>query len=788
MLLITLLLPMALADALINEIYYDAPSGEDEGASEWIELCNPTSSVIDLSNWMIESAGSSFSESWTFPSGTTLAPGAYLVFGPGVGDASEFSPNLQNGGSETDGIRLVNSSGATIDTVLYDSNNTNNLIDDLGSLLGPFAPDVSAGNSLARFPDCTEITNDGDDWVESEELTPGSENPSPPDCSLKSGADVRINEVMSNPAGSDSDAEWIELVNVGTVDADLSGWMFRGGTSSGGSLGSAFPDGIIVAPGAYVVIGGELAAKALGVEPDVVLDFSLGNASSNADGVMLTDCNGVIYDTVIYGDELNKDDGWLDDTGATPVSFAPVPGDGEPIGRVPDGVDTDDSGADFQVLPFPTPWQANDVIASCDGQYDIKINEFMPNPDSEDTSADDRREWIELVNNSADAIDLGGWELQWGTSSYSGSVLIPQGTTIAGNGFLVVGGEDVAEADVIVLEADDITMGAASSSPDAVRLLHCGPGLADTVIYGPLDGENSDEWTDDNEEIATSWGPKAVAGQSIARRSDGVDTDDSGADFVVSATPSPGEPNPEVSCEATGGAVRINEFFPDPSGSDSGNEWLELVNTGQTAVALDDWSLQTGSSSWSTRFVFPPETIIEPGAYLVIADENVPAEGADLYTGSSLSLGNASTGLDGVRLIDCPGNIADTVLYGDPDAYAVDDEEPWEDDAGGQSYAYFPDSDRSVGRIPDGVDTDDNAADFQSNLPPTPGAANLFSGDTGDGGGPGYGGAGGCGNDAPTAPDDPSTQKCSAAPRAPSPLWFVLLVGLIRRRETDNRR
>jgi len=773
--LVTLLLPVALADALINEVLYDPDNSVDDGANEWVELCNPTSKTIDLSGWMIESAGSSFGESWTFPEGTTIAPGEYYVFGPGAGDKDEFSPNLQNGGSATDGVRLTNASGDPVDTVLYDTGNTNKLLDDLGSTKGPFAPDVSAGSSLARFPDCTETTNDGDDWVQADTLTPGAANPSPPDCSLDKGAEVVINEFMANPAGSDSGAEWVELHNTGSVPADLSDWMLLGGTAPGGSLGDAFPAGTTIAPGEYLIVGGENVAKALGSAPDVVISFSLGNASSNADGIMLADCDEVIYDTVVYGPSLNKGDGWLEDDGTEPSSLAPGPGDGESVGRLPNGADTDSSGADFAALDFPTPWEANDIVGTCDGQDAIKINEFLANPDSDDTSADETREWVELYNDSSDVVDLAGWELQWGTSSYGGSFTIPEGVTIAANGFLVIGGVNVPEADVLVPEDDDLSMGAASSSLDALRLLHCGPGLSDTVIYGPDDADNAEGWTDDSGALVSSWAPKVVAGQSTARRSDGLDTDASGDDFVISGTPSPGAANPEVSCEATDGSIVLNEIFPDPSGTDGGNEWVELLNTSSADIALDDWSIQTGSSSWTTKFSFPPGSVLGAGEHMVVADEDVPAEGADLYSSTNLSLGNASTGLDGVRLLDCPGDVADTLLYGKTDAYAVDDEEPWEDDAGGQTYAIFPDSDLSIARYPDGTDTDDNGADFQTNAAPTPGRANEAGAgsDTGDIGGGGD--KGGCGKD-PVA--DPKGMGALLG----GPLLALLFAGFVRRR------
>ena len=71
-------------DVLINEVVYDSTESSD-GDGEWIELCNPTSSTVDISDWEIESAGSSWSESYTFEKGTTIEPGAYLTVGAGVG-------------------------------------------------------------------------------------------------------------------------------------------------------------------------------------------------------------------------------------------------------------------------------------------------------------------------------------------------------------------------------------------------------------------------------------------------------------------------------------------------------------------------------------------------------------------------------------------------------------------------------------------------------------------------------------------------------------------------------
>ena len=80
---------------------------------------------------------------------------------------------------------------------------------------------------------------------------------------------------------------------------------------------------------------------------------------------------------------------------------------------------------------------------------------------------------------------------------------IPSGVSIDGESVLLIGGEGVSNPipDVIVPADNDLSFGSGGSNADAVRLLHRGPGVADTVIYGPTsdDGiaENTDGWTDD---------------------------------------------------------------------------------------------------------------------------------------------------------------------------------------------------------------------------------------------------------------------------------------------------
>jgi len=176
---------------LINELYYDHPGSD--GGYEWIEFYNMSNSSIDLSGWKVEYGGSEFILMFEFPD-ITIAAHEFLVAGDVeviVADIT-IALNFQNGGSATDGVRIVSPDSSWTDTVLYDVPNSNNLIDDRGNIGSSFAPDVIAGNSLGRFPDGLD-TNSGSDWKERHRLTCGNENTGEIDLAIEV---VTIEEVF----------------------------------------------------------------------------------------------------------------------------------------------------------------------------------------------------------------------------------------------------------------------------------------------------------------------------------------------------------------------------------------------------------------------------------------------------------------------------------------------------------------------------------------------------------------------------------------------------------------
>ncbi len=160
---------------VINEVFYD-PEGSDSG-NEWLEIKNVGEEPVELDSWTIQVAGSAFSDRATLPE-HLVDPGEIILIGEeNVAGADITVPTLsmQNGGSATDGVRVLDGSRNTIDTLLYDEPNENELLDDTGEIGTDFAPDVSSGHSLARITDI-DSDNSFEDFAEVENPSPGEEN------------------------------------------------------------------------------------------------------------------------------------------------------------------------------------------------------------------------------------------------------------------------------------------------------------------------------------------------------------------------------------------------------------------------------------------------------------------------------------------------------------------------------------------------------------------------------------------------------------------------------------
>ena len=95
-------------------------------------------------------------------------------------------------------------------------------------------------------------------------------------------------------------------------------------------------------------------------------------------------------------------------------------------------------------------------------------------------------------------------------------------------------------------------------------------------------------------------------------------------------------------------SIIISEFMPDPEGSDTENEWIELFNQSDQTANLTGWQLDDAGEG-SHLFIFPQNSLIAPQQFLVLTRPI-----------TKLSLNNDQ---DQVRLFYPDGSLASQVNY-----------------------------------------------------------------------------------------------------------------------------
>lgn len=262
----------------LNELLVD-PAGAD-GDQEWVELYGDGDVVLD--GWVIEAS--------TRPSRVAevlTLDGLELVAGiPLLVDGLSGLPN----GAGGDAVRLVDCEGTVQDVVVYGDSSDDALLDGSGAPADP-VPLGPPGTSLARVEDGAHSGVLSQDWWVPNMATPGQPNPMPPVCDAEGV--LQISEVYPDPPGADDGSEeFVELVNTGGRPVSLSGWRLRLWTRADDSVSVPLPAGVVVAPGAVVVVGQERVI-------DVPMELPNGRGG---DAVWLEDCSGRAVDAVAWGD------------------------------------------------------------------------------------------------------------------------------------------------------------------------------------------------------------------------------------------------------------------------------------------------------------------------------------------------------------------------------------------------------------------------------------------------------------------------------------------------------
>lgn len=414
----------------INEIHYDNVGGD---VGEFFEVAAPTGT--DLTGWSVVLYNGSNGTSYNtldLSAGTLVDDGGYSFLA-----VSLPSNGLQNG--SPDGLALMNGS-----TVVQFLSYEGSLTATNGPASGMISVDIGV-SELSSTPVgfSLQLTGMGSEysdftWAMAAAETPNAAN----NLQTISGVvtfDVLINEFHADPAadlGGDANGdgtrsatedEFVEIINTGTGDLDLSGFTL----SDAVGLRHLFPAESILEPGcAVVVFGGGTPTGEFGEA--LVQTASTGSVGLNNGGDTIILSNGDDSIEVAYGGEGGNNQSLTRNPDVTGDTFVEHSGIAAANGALfSPGTKVDGSG-----------FCEEDVVE----EVNIVINEFQADPAGDlsgDANGDGTRdstedEFVEIVNVGELAANLSGWQI---SDAVGTRHVFPEGTMVpAGCAVVVFGG------------------------------------------------------------------------------------------------------------------------------------------------------------------------------------------------------------------------------------------------------------------------------------------------------------------------------------------------------------
>jgi hypothetical protein len=393
-------------------------------------------------------------------------------------------------------------------------------------------------------------------------------------------AEVLLNEIYYDHAGSDEGFEFVELVNTGGLAVPLAGLAieFHDGSSSGwvtvwrgAAPGTISPGGLFVVGGANVV-----------PLPDAIDDLDLQNGP---DAVRVTR-DGAVLDLAGYGP--------LDSPAYFEGAPAPDAESGESLARRPDGEDTGDNSADFEPCA-PTPGRRNQPVRDAAIRADpgTPLGDARPFPGRELLA-------FHIVNLGVNTIEPGAAAALLADSTAGGTAVLARSTVeppiAAGDSVRVELAADLSSGDhrllaTVSLAADE----RAENDRIALRRrVGFSPVMVSEVMSDP--GGDCPEYV---ELYNAGPVPYDLAGHEIR--------DAAGAGGVISAGPA--QIRPGGFRVLTGDAAALLSFFAGLSAAsvvEVEGAWPSLNQTGSDGVA-DSITVLDAESLPIERVGYPPQ-------------------------------------------------------------------------------------------------------------------------------------------------------------------------------------
>jgi hypothetical protein len=285
----------ALGEVIINELLAHSHAGRPD----WIELHNTSDTTVNIGGWFLSDSSLDFMK-YEIAAGTTIEPFGYVVFYEDLNFGNLDDP------------------GCHVPFALSENGETLYLHSGKDGVLTGYSDqekfDASeTGVAFGRYLKSTGTFN----FVAMSENTPGGENAYP-----KVGP-VVINEIMYNPATSDQNAEYIELLNISDSVVTLAEfdneqlidvpWRFADDSNG---ISFDFPLGTTMAPGELLLLVKDrdvFESSYVGIPDDVqIFEWGSGKLDNAGEKIQLSkpgdEFEGKRY--YIRVDRVNYSDGF----------------------------------------------------------------------------------------------------------------------------------------------------------------------------------------------------------------------------------------------------------------------------------------------------------------------------------------------------------------------------------------------------------------------------------------------------------------------------------------------
>ena len=443
---------------------------------------------------------------------------------------------------------------------------------------GTQAQMISWSQTFAGFSHSQQMDNS---WSYSSYPTPGTANPQDWDSIVAGASPVRISEVLVNSTMDGAplpDGEWLELHNLGNNDIDLNGWMLKDGM---GNITHLDPHNLVQnmsQPGTII-----------SADSRRLVQFTMGTELWDYyNQVMLIDNLG----TVVHKSWWNNDP-------ALNVSL----------------IEAEDPNQAWVPASWPTPGQPEPGTVTIIG--DIAFNEILADAVGDDTLNWPDGEWIELINNGNQTVDIANWHFTSGSRNFN----INEHQMPLKPDTMVNPGE-------IVLVAINGSQGFyLKNSLDTIELRDSSNQIISSLTYdSSTEGESSWYWN---------------------------------GDWTQAPWATPGAANPQTSPYSGDDSIEVTEILAHCSDDSITplDDWVEVLNNGTEMIDLNAWRIHSDDGDlfhmradrlWNTSSM-----IIAPGERFVFTTPNWFISGL----GGSLILedpdGNQVDRIDWTITTDC---------------------------------------------------------------------------------------------------------------------------------------